>query len=213
MSKQPQIIRKDQTKARVAPNLADYETVVKDFSWDQAAKDEIDLFDDGTLNMAYNCVDRHVKTRGDKTALIYESPDGETESYSFADLKQSTDKFANVLAAQKVAKGDRVFIFLPSIPERYVAFLGILKLGAIAGTMFAAFQEMALLDRLVDSQASVVITNADLYPRIKNIQKTCLTSRKSSSWNAAPPTSLKPPTSSTTTRKWPRPVINSKSLT
>ena len=172
MSKQASAIPKDLSKLPVAPNLKDYEETYKGFSWDKAAKELVDLFDDGTLNIAYNCVDRHAKgKRADKTALVYESADGKTETYSFADLKQSTDKFANVLAAQQVAKGDRVFIFLPTIPERYVAFLGILKLGAIAGTMFAAFQEMALLDRLADSEASVVITNADLYPRIKGIQK------------------------------------------
>jgi acetyl-CoA synthetase len=172
MSDQPSTIKKDLSQASVAPNLTDYDEAVKNFSWDEAAKDTIDLFDDGTLNIAYNCVDRHAKgEQAGKTALLYESADGKKESYSFADLKESTDKFANVLASQQVAKGDRVFIFLPSIPERYVAFLGILKLGAVAGTMFAAFQEMALLDRLVDSEASMVITNADLYPRIASIQK------------------------------------------
>jgi acetyl-CoA synthetase len=171
MSDQPSVIPKNDTPP-VAPNMADYDAARADFSWQQAAKDEVDYFDDGTLNIAYNCVDRHAAgVRKDKAALMYDSGSGVTESYSFGQLKELTDKFANVLAANGVAKGDRVFIFLPSIPERYVAFLGILKLGAIAGTMFAAFQEMALLDRLADSEASVVITNADLYPRIKNIQK------------------------------------------
>jgi acetyl-CoA synthetase len=170
--KKASIIHQDSAKRKVAPNLKNYEQVYKDFSWDKVAKAEIEFFDDGTLNIAYNCIDRHaVGELKDKTALLYESADGQKESYTFADLKTATDKFANVLKNQQVAKGDRVFIFLPTIPERYVAFLGILKLGAIAGTMFAAFQEMALLDRLVDSEASVVITNADLYPRIKGIQK------------------------------------------
>ncbi len=72
---------------------------------------------------------------------------------------------------KRIKKGDRVFIFLPSVPERYVAFLGILKMGAIAGTMFSAFQEMALLDRLSDIGAKVLITNAVLYPRIEKIWK------------------------------------------
>jgi acetyl-CoA synthetase len=172
MSKQPTVITKDHAAAPVQPNLADYEKAYKDFSWNAAAKELVDYFDDGTLNIAYNCVDRHAKgARKDKAALLFEDTKGDKETYSFAQLKELTDKFANVLAANQVAKGERVFIFLPSIPERYVAFLGILKLGAVAGTMFAAFQEMALLDRLADSEAKVVITNADLYPRIKNIQK------------------------------------------
>jgi acetyl-CoA synthetase len=172
MTKQPSIIRQDSTKRKLAPNLKDYDKAYKDFSWEAAAKELVDFFPDGTLNIVYNCIDRHAAGKlKDKAALLYESADGKQESYSFGDLKTATDKFANVLASQKVVKGDRVFIFLPTIPERYVAFLGILKLGAIAGTMFAAFQEMALLDRLVDSEASVVITNADLYPRIASIQK------------------------------------------
>jgi acetyl-CoA synthetase len=172
MSKQPTAIAKDLAAAPVQPNLADYDKTYKEFSWDAAAKELVDYFDDGTLNIAYNCVDRHAKgARKDKAALLFEGAAGNKETYSFAQLKELTDKFANVLEANQVAKGERVFIFLPSIPERYVAFLGILKLGAVAGTMFAAFQEMALLDRLADSEAKVVITNADLYPRIKNIQK------------------------------------------
>ena len=172
MSDQPAIISKQSQPPLIPPNMADYAQVYADFSWEQAAKDEVDYFDDGTLNIAYICIDRHAAgARKDKTALIYDSGAGSVENYSFGQLKDLTDKFANVLAANQVIKGDRVFLFLPSIPERYVAFLGILKLGAIAGTMFAAFQEMALLDRLADSEASVIITNADLYPRIKNIQK------------------------------------------
>jgi acetyl-CoA synthetase len=169
-SEKPTVIKKD--KLTVPPNMADYEKTYQDFSWDKAENEFVDLFDDGTLNIAYNCIDRHAASeKKDKKALLYEGAEGQKESYTFQQMKQLTDKFANVLASNDVEKGDRVFIFLPAIPERYVAFLGILKLGAIAGTMFAAFQEMALLDRLSDSEAKVVITNADLYPRIKNIQK------------------------------------------
>ncbi len=172
MSDQPSVIKKDPAKYVLPPNLADYEVGYKDFTWDKAAAELVDYFDDGTLNIAYNCVDRHAAgPRADKPALLFEAADGTKESHSFADLKVATDKFANVLAAHQVGRGDRVFVFMPGVPERYVAFLGILKLGAVAGTMFAAFQEMALLDRLSDSEARVVVTNADLYPRIKSIQK------------------------------------------
>lgn len=172
MNDQPKVIRKDSQKLILAPNLPDYSKAYADFTWDKAVAELVDFFPDGTLNIAYNCVDRHAAgERRDKAALLFEGADGQKESYSFGRLKELTDTFANVLAEQNVSRGDRVFIFLPTIPERYVAFLGILKLGAIAGTMFAAFREMALLDRLADSEANVVITNADLYPRIKNIQK------------------------------------------
>lgn len=172
MSDQPKRISKDIAALKVAPNLKDYEATYADFSWDKAAGELIDYFEDGTLNIAYNCIDRHAEgDRKDKTALIYRSADGKQEDYSFADLKKSTDQFANVLSDIGVTKGDRVFIFLPPIPERYVAFLGILKLGAIAGTMFAAFQELALKDRLIDSGATVLVTDAILYPRIENIRE------------------------------------------
>ncbi len=169
MSDKPKIIPAGK-KAKQKANLQDYEKTYDEFTWEKAEEQYVDYFEDGKLNIAYNCIDRHAKgDKKDKTALIYQSAGGSKETYSFARMKTDTDKFANVLKSQSVKKGDRVFIFLPPIPERYVAFLGILKTGAIAGTLFAAFQEIALKDRLADSEASVIITNADLYPRIKNI--------------------------------------------
>lgn len=170
MTKKPDIIPANESAKKIA-NLADYNKVYGDFTWASAEDEYVDCFASGKLNIAYNCIDRHAKSdKKDKTALIYQSADGSKETYSFAQMKTETNKFANVLKSQDVVKGDRVFIFLPAIPERYVAFLGILKTGAIAGTLFAAFQEIALKDRLADSEASVIVTNADLYPRIENIQ-------------------------------------------
>ncbi|HEX5797869.1 MAG TPA: acetate--CoA ligase [Candidatus Saccharimonadales bacterium] len=169
MSSKPKIIPTNEHAKKIA-NLKNYDKAYKDFTWEKAEDEYVDYFENGKLNIAYNCIDRNaLGDKKDKTALIYQSADGLRETYSFGQMKTDTDKFANVLKSQDVEKGDRVFIFLPPIPERYVAFLGILKTGAIAGTMFAAFQEIALKDRLADSEASVVITNADLYPRIKNI--------------------------------------------
>lgn len=172
MSSQVKLIKKDPKSFTPAPNLSDYEKTYKSFTWDNAAKEEIDYFEDGTLNIAYNIIDRHaVGKRKNKVALLFEGANGEKEKYTFADLKKETDKFANVLVSQGVEKGDRAFIFLPPIPERYVAFVGVLKMGAIAGTMFSAFQEIALLDRLSDSEAKVIITNSVLFPRIEKIWK------------------------------------------
>ena len=169
MKNSTNIIRKDIKKATVLPNLEDYEKVYKEFSWKKAEK-LVHFFEDGMFNAAYNAVDRYAQgSKKDKTAFTFVSATGEHETYTYTDLKKLTDKFANVLVNNAVEKGDRVFLFLPTIPERYVAFLGILKTGAIAGTLFAAFQEMALLDRLKDSEAKMVITNAALYPRIEKI--------------------------------------------
>lgn len=166
------IIKKDLSKLAVTPNLTDYESMYADFSWEKAEKELVDFFEDGTLNITHNAIDRHaLSDKKDKTALLFTDAKGEKEQYSFGELKTQTDKFANVLVSQDVQKGDRVFLFLPAIPERYVAFFGILKMGAVVGTLFSAFQEMALLDRLKDSGAKMVVTNATLYPRIESIWK------------------------------------------
>lgn len=165
------IISKDNKKFKKSPNLPDYEKAYKNFSWEKG-ESEVSYFKDNTLNAAYNAVDRHAEgKKKDKIALFFEAQNGEKEKYSFADLKKLTNKFANALNSNGVKKNDRIFIFLPTIPERYIAFLGILKLGAIVGTLFSAFQEEALLDRLSDSGAKVLITNSVLYPRIEKIWK------------------------------------------
>lgn len=172
MSQQVKLIKKDPKSFTPSPNLSNYEEVYKSFAWKKAAAEEVEFFEDGTLNIAHNIIDRHATgKRKKKVALLFESATGEKEQYTFADLKKETDKFANVLVSQGVEKGDRAFVFLPPIPERYVVFVGILKVGAIAGTMFSAFQEIALLDRLSDSEAKVVITNSALFPRIEKIWK------------------------------------------
>ncbi|HEV2339520.1 MAG TPA: acetate--CoA ligase [Patescibacteria group bacterium] len=164
------IIKKETFKK--TPNLIDYEKTYKDFSWEKAAKEFVSFFDDGTINIAYSCVDRHaIGKKKNKTALIFEAASGQTETYTFADLQKLTNQFANVLVDLGIEKGDRVFVFLPPVPERYIAFLGTVKIGAICGTLFSAFQEEALLDRLSDSKAKVIVTNTDLLPRIEKVWK------------------------------------------
>lgn len=163
------IINKENTKSIKQPNLSDYEKTYREFSWKEAEK-ELSYFSDGSFNAAYNAIDRHVESdKKDKIALIFNSADGKKKNYTFKDLSQLSNQVANMLVNLGVKKGDRVFIFLPTIPERYITFLGILKVGAIAGTMFSAFQELALMDRLSDSEAKVVITNKELFPRIERI--------------------------------------------
>jgi acetyl-CoA synthetase len=172
MSNQIKIIKKDLRKLKLAPNLFDYEKMYKSFTWEKAEKELVEFFPDGTINIAHNIIDRHaVGKNKDKVALLFEGAQGDKEKYTFSELKVLSDKFANVLDSQGVKKSDRVFIFLPPIPERYIAFISTLKIGAVAGTLFAAFQEIALRDRLADSEAKVVITNAVLYPRIEKIRK------------------------------------------
>ncbi|MBP9719071.1 MAG: acetate--CoA ligase [Candidatus Levybacteria bacterium] len=164
-------IHKDTDSFAKRPNLLD-EKAYSSVTLQQTFEKEIDFFADGSINVAYNVIDRHVKKgKGEKIALFFEGATGEKETYTYAQLQDLTNQFANVLQANGIKKGDRVFVFLPTIPQRYIAFLGILKIGAVVGTMFSAFQEMALLDRLSDSQACMVITTAVLYPRIEKIWK------------------------------------------
>jgi len=152
------------------PHLEDYEKTYTDFDWEEA-KCLIEYFEDGTVNAAYNALDKHKGTEIEgKDALIYIDADNQEHRYSYGDLITKTNQFANVLNKISVQKGDRVFMFLPRIPELYISFLGTLKLGAIAGNLFAAFGREALQDRLSDSKAKVLVTCAELLPRVNEVK-------------------------------------------
>ncbi|MBI4078862.1 MAG: acetate--CoA ligase [Candidatus Levybacteria bacterium] len=158
-------------RQKQSANLTDYEQTYRSFSWKDAEKD---LAKEASyiLNAAHIAVDRHAQTfRKNKIALYYEGENGEKEKYTFLELSELSSKFANTLHTIGIDKGERVFIFLPRIPELYIAFLGILKIGAIAGTLFSAFQEKALIDRLSNSQTKIIVTDAKLFPRVSHILK------------------------------------------
>lgn len=151
-------------------NLDDYEALSRTFSWNHA-KAYVDRMG-GKLNAAYNAIDRHVTTwRRHKVALYWENEAGETKKYTFEEMALLSNKVGNVLKAFDVQRGDRVFLFLPRIPETFYSFIGILKIGAIAGTLFSAFQEQALFDRLENSGAKVVLTTKELKPRVDKVRK------------------------------------------
>jgi len=127
---------------------------------------KINWFADGTLNVAANCVDRHLETRGDQTAIIFE-PDDPTEDaqhITYRDLHRSVCKMANILETMGVRRGDRVVIYLPMIPEAAYAMLACARIGAIHSIVFAGFSPDALSARINGSDAKVVIT-ADEAPR------------------------------------------------
>lgn len=133
---------------------------------------ELFWFEDDTINAAYNAVDKHIAAGlGDKKALIYEAEDGTITQYTFLDLVKQSNKFSNILKQNGILPGDRVFVFLPRIPELFFAFLGILKTGAIAGSMFSAFGKDALKDRLENSEARIVFTNKELAVRLEEVKK------------------------------------------
>ncbi len=153
----------------VPPNLGNFESVRANFTWEQARK-ELDWFDGGRINAAYNAVDRHAKSwRKNKVALYWEGERGEVEKYTFRELAEASNQFANALVDMGIKRGDRVFIFLPRLPELYIAFLGILKVGAVAGTLFAAFGPSALRDRLGDSEAKAIITTPTFLDRVDEV--------------------------------------------
>jgi acetyl-CoA synthetase len=120
----------------------------------------IKWFEDGTLNVSANCVDRHLKTHGDRTAIIWEPDDPNTPAkhISYRELYDNVCRFANVLKAQGVKKGDRVTIYLPMIPEAAYAMLACTRIGAIHSIVFGGFSPDALAGRIEDCKSTLVIT-------------------------------------------------------
>ncbi|MBM9596062.1 acetate--CoA ligase [Roseitranquillus sediminis] len=118
-------------------------------------------FGDGTLNVAANCVDRHLETRGDQTAIIWEPDDPKDEALhiTYRELHERVCKVANVLKEMGVGRGDRVVLYLPMIPEAAYAMLACARIGAIHSVVFAGFSPDALENRIDDSDAKVVITS------------------------------------------------------
>lgn len=127
---------------------------------------DIKWFEDGTLNVSANCIDRHLETRGGQTAIIWEpdSPDEAALHITYKDLHRNTCRMANILEDLGVRKGDRVVLYLPMIPEAAYAMLACARIGAIHSIVFAGFSADALSSRINGSDAKVVIT-ADHAPR------------------------------------------------
>ena len=120
----------------------------------------------GTLNVAVNCVDRHVEAGlGDRVALHFEGEPGDTRTLTYSDLLDEVSRAANGLASLGVAAGDRVAIYLPMIPEAVIAMLACARLGALHSVVFGGFSAEALRSRIQDAQATVVITADGSYRR------------------------------------------------
>jgi acetyl-CoA synthetase len=122
-------------------------------------KISIKWFEDGVLNVAWNCIDRHLAKRGDQTAIIWEGDNpSESKHITYRQLHDEVCKFANVLRNRMVKKGDRVTIYLPMIPEAAYAMLACARIGAIHSVVFAGFSPDSLAQRITDCQSKVVIT-------------------------------------------------------
>ena len=139
---------------------------------------EIKWFDGGTLNVSYNCLDRHLKNKGHKAAIIWEgdNPD-ESEVITYKDLYERVCKFCNSLKKLGVKKGDRVTIYLPMIPETAIAMLACSRIGAIHSVVFGGFSPESLKNRIMDCQSETIITANEgirgnkKIPLLKNVKE------------------------------------------
>ena len=145
--------------ATIAERLTWYQKwdTVRDYDFVDA---EIKWFEGGTLNACYNCLDRHIEAgHGDATAIIWEgNAPSEDKTFSYSELLAEVKKFANVLKAEGVEKGDRVCIYLQMVPELAIAMLACARIGAVHSIVFGAFSAESLRDRINDSECKLLIT-------------------------------------------------------
>jgi len=133
-------------------------TKVKDVSF---ARDDLHIrwYEDGELNVCYNCVDRHLADKADQTAILWEGDDPNIDlAISYAELHQRVSRFANVLKSIGVKKGDRVTVYMPMIPDAAICMLACARIGAVHSVVFGGFSPEALAGRIIDCESNVVIT-------------------------------------------------------
>ena len=134
-------------------------TQVKDVSY---ARDDLHIrwYQDGTLNASVNCLDRHLATRGDQTAIIWEGDDpNDSKSLTYRELYKEVCRFSNVLKANGAKKGDRITIYLPMIPQIAVAVLACARIGAVHSVIFGGFSPDSISGRIHDSDSTIIITS------------------------------------------------------
>lgn len=130
----------------------------KVLDWDYN-KGDIRWFEGGKLNVTYNCIDRHLESRGDQVAIIWEGDDPSVDKkITYRELHEEVCKFANVLKSRGVKKGDRVCIYMPMVPEAAMAMLACARIGAVHSVVFGGFSPESLKDRILDSDCQTVIT-------------------------------------------------------
>ncbi|SFH37634.1 acetyl-CoA synthetase [Desulfotomaculum arcticum] len=145
-------------------NLMNYSELVLNFNFQEAFEEFYGATEEA--NISYYILERNIsRGMGDKVALYFEGDDRQ-ESFTFSQLQEKVNKFANVLDKRGLGKGDRIALFLPRTPELYISFLGAVKKGLVVVPIFEAFMEDAVKDRLLDSAAAALVTNADLLVRV-----------------------------------------------
>jgi acetyl-CoA synthetase len=147
-------------------NLNNYAEVCKQFVWDDVNR-EFSWDITGKVNIGYEAIDRHADNprRADTNCLTYYSG-GRKETITFRQMKRLSNKCGNMLRRLGVQKGDRVFVFLPRIPELYIALAGCAKIGAIIAPLYSDYRESAVKDRMLDGQGKVIITTTQYTPRV-----------------------------------------------
>ena len=132
---------------------------VEDYNFDhREGPIYLKYFDGGKLNVSYNCLDKHLKTRGDKVAIQWEGNEpGEEKGFTYKELHEKVCKFANVLKSHGVKKGDRVVLYLPMVPELAISMLACTRIGAIHCIVFGGFSSDALKDRIQDSEGKILV--------------------------------------------------------
>ena len=137
----------------------------KNFAWFEAPQKVLEWnmphakwFVGGKLNVAYNCLDRHLEKNANKPALLWEAEDGATMQFTYVELHERVCRFANVLLSLGVKPGDCVAIYMPMVPELPIAMLACARIGAVHSVVFGGFSAMALADRIADAKSKILIT-------------------------------------------------------
>ncbi|MBL0721418.1 MAG: acetate--CoA ligase [Sulfurovum sp.] len=184
--------KKEMFQKPLIQNMCEYQYLVDDFdqdfegTWAKFADDKIDWFkpynkildesnapfyrwfDGGQMNVAHQCVDRHLKTKKNKAAIIFEGDNGDQRILTYRELAYEVNKTANMFKNNfGIQKGDRVVIYMPMIPEAAISMLACAKIGAIHSVVFGGFSSEALKDRIIDAEAKLVVTADGAYRKGK----------------------------------------------
>lgn len=143
--------------ANQAKDMLDWHTPFTE-TLDDSNAPHFKWFADGKLNVTYNCIDRHLADKANKTAIIFEGEKGDTRHITYQQLSNEVNQFANALKAQGIKSGDRVVIYMPMTPEAVIAMQGCARIGAIHSVVFGGFSAESLRDRINDAGAKMVIT-------------------------------------------------------
>ena len=153
----------------MANNMKPYEEELKNFSWD-ISKKELGYKDGDIINIGEYCTDRICRLgKGDKLGFVWEGHSGEVKQYTFNDMRVVTNSIAAFLKKLGLNPGDRICLFMDKVPELYLGFLGILKMGGIAQPLYSAFGSESLLTRLEDAQTTAILTQKKHIQKVRNI--------------------------------------------